>query len=35
VIKVDDLALRDRLGMTAKSPRWAIAEEFDIQKKGG
>jgi len=28
VIKVDDLALRERLGRTAKFPRWAIAFKF-------
>lgn len=28
VIKVDDLAERERLGDTAKSPRWAIAYKF-------
>lgn len=29
VIKVDDRALRDRLGFTASSPRWAIALKFE------
>ena len=28
VIKVDDMALYDRLGYTAKTPRWAIAYKF-------
>src|SRR4029077_6394497 len=28
VIKVDDLALRQRLGATAKFPRWATAFKF-------
>ena len=28
VIKVDDLALRERLGTTAKFPRWATAFKF-------
>lgn len=28
VIKVDDLAQRERLGNTAKSPRWAMAYKF-------
>lgn len=28
VIKVNDLALRDRLGNTSRSPRWAIAYKF-------
>jgi DNA ligase (NAD+) len=32
VIKVDDLALRERLGRTAKFPRWAIAFKFPAQQ---
>lgn len=33
VIKIDDLALRDELGTTAKSPRWAMAYKFPAQQK--
>jgi DNA ligase (NAD+) len=32
VIKVDDLALRERLGATSKFPRWAIAFKFPAQQ---
>ncbi|SDX10118.1 DNA ligase (NAD+) [Marininema mesophilum] len=32
VIKVDDLALREQLGTTAKSPRWAIAYKFPAEE---
>jgi DNA ligase (NAD+) len=32
VVKVDDLALRDRLGATAKFPRWATAYKFPAQQ---
>jgi len=32
VIKVDDLALRDKLGFTAKSPRWAVALKFETEQ---
>jgi DNA ligase (NAD+) len=32
VIKVDDLRLRDRLGSTAKFPRWAIAYKFPAEQ---
>jgi len=32
VIKVDDLALRERLGTTMRSPRWAIAYKFPPQQ---
>jgi DNA ligase (NAD+) len=32
VVKVDDLALRERLGRTAKFPRWAIAFKFPAQQ---
>ena len=33
VIKVNDLSLREQLGSTAKSPRWAIAYKFPAQQK--
>lgn len=33
VIKVNDLSLREQLGSTAKSPRWAIAFKFPAQQK--
>ena len=32
VIKVDDLAVRERLGATAKWPRWATAFKFPVQQ---
>jgi DNA ligase (NAD+) len=32
VIKLDDLALRDRLGTTAKFPRWATAFKFPAEQ---
>jgi len=32
VVKVDDLALRERLGYTAKFPRWATAFKFPAQQ---
>ena len=32
VIKVDDLSLRERLGATAKFPRWATAFKFPAQQ---
>ena len=32
VIKVNQVALWDRLGLTAKSPRWAIAYKFKAQQ---
>ena len=32
VIKVDALALRERLGFTAKSPRWAIAYKYAAER---
>ncbi len=32
VVKVDDLALRERLGSTAKFPRWAVAFKFPAQQ---
>lgn len=33
VIKVDGLTLRDRLGATAKSPRWAVAYKYPPEIK--
>ena len=33
VVKVDALALRDRLGSTAKAPRWAIAYKFPPEER--
>lgn len=33
VVKVDDLALRDALGSTAKAPRWAIAYKFPPEER--
>jgi DNA ligase (NAD+) len=33
VVKVDSLRQQDRLGATAKSPRWAIAFKFTARKK--
>lgn len=33
VIKINDLALRNELGATAKSPRWAVAFKFPAQQK--
>ncbi len=32
VIKVDDLRIQEELGMTAKSPRWAIAYKFQAEQ---
>jgi DNA ligase (NAD+) len=32
VIKLDDLSLRERLGMTAKFPRWATAFKFPAEQ---
>lgn len=32
VIKLNDLALRDRLGTTSKSPRWLIAYKFSAEQ---
>jgi DNA ligase (NAD+) len=32
VVKVDDLALREEMGTTAKSPRWAIAYKFPAEE---
>ncbi len=32
VVKLDDLALRERLGATAKFPRWAIAFKFPTEQ---
>lgn len=33
VIKVDDLALRERIGKTAKYPKWAVAYKFPPEEK--
>jgi len=33
VVKVDDLAVRTRLGFTSKFPRWAIAFKFPAEQK--
>jgi len=33
VVKLDDLPLRDRLGATAKFPRWATAFKFPAQRQ--
>jgi len=32
VVKVDDLALRERFGATSKSPRWAVAFKFSAAR---
>ena len=32
VIKIDDLALRERLGATAKAPRWAVAYKYEPEQ---
>lgn len=33
VIKLDDLAMREKLGSTAKYPRWAVAYKFPPEEK--
>lgn len=33
VVKVDDLAVQEEMGLRAKSPRWAIAYKFPAQNK--
>lgn len=33
VVKINDLALRDRLGYTSKFPRWATAFKFPAERK--
>jgi len=32
VVKIDELALRERLGSTAKSPRWAVAFKYEPER---
>jgi len=32
VVKVDDLGLRERLGSTAKAPRWAVAYKYEPER---
>ena len=32
VVKIDDLALRERLGATAKAPRWAVAYKYEPEQ---
>jgi DNA ligase (NAD+) len=32
VAKIDEMALRDRLGQTAKAPRWAVAVKFPAEQ---
>ena len=33
VVKVDDLAQRERLGVTSKAPRWAVAVKFPPEER--
>jgi DNA ligase (NAD+) len=33
VVKVDELAVRERLGYTSKSPRWAVAYKFAAEQQ--
>ena len=33
VVKVDDLELREKIGQTAKTPKWAIAYKYPPEKK--
>jgi DNA ligase (NAD+) len=32
VVKIDDLALRERLGTTSKAPRWAVAYKYEPEQ---
>lgn len=32
VVKIDDLALRERLGATSKAPRWAVAYKYEPEQ---
>jgi DNA ligase (NAD+) len=32
VVKIDDLALRERLGSTSKAPRWAVAYKYEPEQ---
>ncbi len=33
VVKIDSIALRDKLGNTSKTPRWAVAYKFPAEEK--
>ncbi len=34
VVKVNDLELREKVGTTYKTPRWAVAYKYPPEKKG-
>ncbi|HAQ23079.1 MAG TPA: hypothetical protein DCR10_05975, partial [Acidimicrobiaceae bacterium] len=33
VVKVDDLSMQDRLGFTARAPRWAVAYKLPPEER--